>query len=311
MVKNLSESVRARLLNIARQSNLDFNAVLLTYAQERFLYRLSKSAYRKRLVLKGALMFVVYEMPGLRPTRDIDFLELQAAADLAGLVANIREICAIPADDGIAFDGETVRAEEIRENQKYNGARVKFTAQLGSAVVRLQIDVGYGDVIVPAAQEITFPILLDDQPAPEILVYSKESAIAEKFEAIVSLNVVNSRMKDFYDIAFMAEHSRFELAVLRNALNATFNRRGTSLNDRNIVFSDDFRNDSDKQQQWTAFLNRHKLDAEPVFSIVVERLYRFLEPVCRERVLNFFGMVRSGDKWSRVGRKLLWVVMGS
>lgn len=294
MVKDTGASVRARLLNFARDANLDFNFVLLQYAQERFLYRLSVSEFREELVLKGALLFLIYDIPGVRPTRDIDFLERKNDVDMDALVEIGRKICAIPVTDGVEFLAETVSATEIREHQKYFGVRVRFKARLAGARVSLQIDVGYGDVVIPAAQLTTYPTILADQPAPQIFAYSRESAIAEKFETIVSLNFVTSRMKDFYDILFMAENTGFRLSVLHEAITATFKRRNRLLANHTIIFSDDFRNDSDKQREWTAFLNRHGLDAEPLFSKVMERLKVFIEPVCQKVVVD---RVWNAGKW--------------
>jgi predicted nucleotidyltransferase component of viral defense system len=284
--KDIVASISARLLNIARSNGRDFDALLLQYMQERFLYRLSISPYRRNLILKGALLFLAYEMSLLRPTKDIDFLGFSTPNELNEIRNAVVAIAGIDLDDGVRFNHESVIAEQITEGADYKGVRVKLEVRLTAARKMLQLDIGFGDTVVPGPVEMDFPTLLDEQPSPNLLVYSRESAIAEKFEALVSLNILTSRMKDIYDILFLAERKTFSLLTLREAIMTTFARRSTQLEDRHMLFSQDFYTNRDKKTQWKAFLRRSRLQLSPAFPEVVTRLMVFLEPVCSSTVMN-------------------------
>lgn len=198
-IKNIAASVRQRLLYLAGEANRPFSELLQYYAMERFLYRLSKSPHRKKFVLKGALMFTVWEAPLSRPTMDIDLLG-KTRNSMDNLVAVIQGACLQDVEpDGLSFDEKSVDAERIIEDADYEGVRVRFRSLLDTARCMIQLDVAFGDVISPSFLSIIFPTLLD-MPAPRLQGYSMESTIAEKFEAMVKLGVLNSRMKDFYDI---------------------------------------------------------------------------------------------------------------
>jgi len=278
--KNVAASVRARLLNVAKKSGRDFDAVLLQYFQERFLYRLSVSPYRRQLILKGALMFLAYEMTLLRTTRDIDFLGSATTNDLDEIRGIISAITRIDCADGVQFDDNSVSVERITEDAECHGVRVKLKAQLTAAMKVLQLDIGFGDVVVAGPVEMDFPVMLDDQPRPNLVVYSRESAIAEKFEALVSLNLLTSRMKDIYDILHLAEREAFSFATLRQAVVATFARRVTLLEDRLLVFSPEFAANREKATQWYAFLRRSRLVSSMSIAEAMARLEAFMEPVC-------------------------------
>ncbi len=284
--KDIAASVRARLLNIARSNGRDFDALLLQYMQERFLYRLSISPYRRNLILKGALLFLAYEMSLLRPTKDIDFLGFSTPNELNEIRNAVVAIASIDLDDGVRFNHKSVIVEQITEGTDYKGVRVKLEVRLTAARKMLQLDIGFGDTVVPGPVEMDFPTLLDDQPSPNLLVYSRESAIAEKFEALVSLNILTSRMKDIYDILFLAERETFSLLTLREAIMTTFALRSTQLEDRHMLFSQDFYTNRDKKAQWKAFLRRSRLQLSPTFPEVVTRLMVFLEPVCSSTAMN-------------------------
>lgn len=285
-IKNIGASIRARLTNIARQTGRDFNALLLQYYQERFLYRLSTSPYKGNFILKGALLFIVYEMPFTRPTKDVDFLALTIPNDLHEIENIVRGISMIDVKDGVEFNPESISVERIIEDADYEGVRIKLEGSLENARNTLQLDIAFGDVIVAGPVEMNYPVLLEDQPIPKLQVYSRESSVAEKFEAIVKLNIVTSRMKDFYDILFMAQNETFNLKTLRKAIDETFKNRMTPLEDRKAIFSKDFKTSKDKQEQWTVFLNRSRLDAYETFAEVVEKLELFLEPVCNEKLVS-------------------------
>jgi len=278
-MKNLPASIHARLLNHAKKVGRDFNAVVLQYFQERFLYRLSICPYRKKLILKGAFLFLSYNAPRTRPTKDMDFLGYLNINDFDCLREIIFDICSIKCDDGVFFDVENISIESIHEEGEYHGLRVKFTAYMGKINRAIQLDIGSGDIIIPRSVEIDFPSLLDF-PSARIFAYSTESIIAEKFEAIVHFNFLTSRMKDFFDILFLAQHQRFAKQTLRKAILSTFNNRKTSLPDRAIIFGSNYKIDSGKQVQWTSFLKRNKLTATSSFITMIEQLEQFLEPVC-------------------------------
>ena len=279
-VTNIAASVRARLLTIAKSSGRDFDAVLLQYMQERFLYRLSQSAYRQSLILKGALLFMAYDISLLRLTRDMDFLGSAASNDLGAMSSIIADIARIDLNDGVRFLAETVSAERIAEDAAYEGVRVKLVARLEAVKKVLQLDIGFGDIIVPGPVEMDFPVLLDDQPVPSLMVYSRESAIVEKFEALVSLSLLTSRMKDIYDILYLAEREMFTMLTLHEAVMATFARRSTALEDRSVLFLKDFTDNMDTTEQWRAFLRRSRLESSLTIADAMARLKLFMEPVC-------------------------------
>ncbi len=278
--QNIADSVRACLMNVARKNNRDFDAVLLQYFQERFLFRLSISPYRAQLILKGALMFLAYKMPLLRTTRDIDFLGRATSNDMEDIRKVVSAITKIGSPDGVQFDDGSVSVEPITEDADYHGVRVKLEARLTAARKVLQLDIGFGDVVVAGPVEMDFPVLLDDQERPHLLVYSRESAIAEKFEALVSLNLLTSRMKDIYDILHLAEREVFSLATLREAITTTCNRRLTNLADRRLLFSPEFAQNRDKATQWAAFLRRSRLGYFVGIDEAMTKLEAFMEPVC-------------------------------
>jgi Nucleotidyl transferase AbiEii toxin, Type IV TA system len=226
--KNTSASIRQRLLNHSTAISTDPNLVLIWYGLERFLYRLSVSTHSARFVLKGAMLFRLWGAADFRSTKDLDlegFLQDEAAA--------IREvfasICGQPVeDDGLVFDASSVTVTEIRDTQEYGGFRVLLTARLGTANLRLQIDVGFGDAITPAPVITEFPSILG-QSRPRVRVYPRETVVAEKFEAMVQLGMANSRMKDFYDLWFLSRNFEFEGSTLSAAVRATFERRRTMI----------------------------------------------------------------------------------
>lgn len=278
-IKNLSASIRARLLRLAKESNRDFNAVLLQYFQERFLYRLSISSYKLNFVLKGALLFLVYNMPRIRPTKDIDFLVISTANTEENLINIVREIAIIPANDGVAFITESLDSEIIKEDADCQGIRIYCDTRLGQAKRRIKFDFGFGDIIIPNPIKMEFPTLLPDSPVPNLITYTPESAVAEKFEAIIKLNYATSRMKDFYDIYYMANHYKFKFDVLKEAIETTFRNRGTKLSNRSIIYAEEFINDTTKHEQWNTFLNRMNLEIELSFKGCMKFIKNFIEPL--------------------------------
>jgi predicted nucleotidyltransferase component of viral defense system len=254
-VKNLSASVQARLQNRAREMRRPFQELLQYYAMERFLYRLSKSPHRSRFVLKGGLMLYVWNAPLARATKDLDFLG-HLDNSLENLERVVCEVCAAAVEpDGMVFDPATVKTERINEDADYEGVRVRFVGLLGNARVAMQIDVGFGDVVTPGAENIIYPPLLDF-PAPELSGYPRETVVAEKFQAMVYLRTMNSRMKDFYDLWLLASQYAFDGAVLAKAITATFANRETGMDVVPIAFTSEFIEQLSTLAQWSAFRSR-------------------------------------------------------
>ncbi len=262
-VTNTAASVRQRLLNLAKSRHEDYNAILLQYGIERFLFRLSQSPHGDQLVLKGAMLFRVWVADLHRPTLDVDFLGVGDPSPLATAELMRRIISIEVANDGIEFNAESVTATEIREGQKYGGIRVRLEAALGTARIPIQLDVGFGDVVVPDAAKRLFPTLLDHD-APQLKMYPPETVVAEKLQALTVLGIANSRMKDFFDLWIIARQFRFDGVTLTKAIRATFDRRETPIPaEMPFGLTDAFGDDRQKQQQWRAFRKRLQLNDAP------------------------------------------------
>jgi predicted nucleotidyltransferase component of viral defense system len=278
-IKNIPASVHQRLLTKAKESSRPFNELLQHFAIERFMYRLSKSPHAGRFILKGALMLSAWSGSMSRPTMDIDLLG-KNKNDFDAIVASMKDVCRMAVVvDGISFNAETVTATRILEDAGYEGVRVRVQGNLGNARVSLQVDIGFGDVIVPGSSKITYPVLLDF-PAPELNGYSMESTIAEKFQAMVKLGILNSRMKDFYDIWMLSRSFDFQGEMLARAVEKTFAKRNTPLPVNPAVFDPAFAKDRDKNVQWQGFIRKAKLtDAPGAFEEIVADVKIFLEPL--------------------------------
>jgi predicted nucleotidyltransferase component of viral defense system len=280
-IRNKAASVRAKLTNIARAETIDFDALLLRYFQERLLYRLAISEFSDRFVLKGGLLLICLKIPRSRPTKDVDFLAEHIGNDRAELERVLGIVAEMPCNDGVKFYPSSITSERIKEDTDYKGIRLKMDASLGQARKRLQIDIGFGDVVIPKIRTMVFPTLLEEKP-PTMKVYSLESIIAEKFEAMIRLAMANSRMKDFYDVYVLSDSHDFEGSTLKEAIEATFQRRSTSMPEDPLPFRRQFYENEDRQQQWVAFLRRSKLQ-EPgrQFEDVMKRITIFLSPVAQ------------------------------
>lgn len=275
----VAQSVRQRLLSRSRETGDDYNLLLTRYAVERLLYRLSQSEHGHAFVLKGAMLFTVWTGTLHRPTRDLDLLGFGDPSE-ERLVSVFRNVCdqAID-DDGMIFDANSVTAAPIRDEHAYAGIRLRIAAKLGNARINLQVDVGFGDVVTPEARTETYPTLLD-QAAPRLRVYSPESVIAEKLEAVVSLGMANSRMKDFYDMWVLLQKFDLEDAALAAAIRATFERRHTTIpSSVPLGFTDEFAGDLDKQRQWVGFLHRSGLPRTQELIPVIHTLRNRLLPL--------------------------------
>jgi predicted nucleotidyltransferase component of viral defense system len=288
---NLSVSIHQKLLNKATAEHRPFNELLQYYAIERFLFRLGKSPYSNRFVLKGALVFLAWQAPRTRPTRDMDFLGYTENS-VDNLVQIVRKICKQEVErDGLSFDPDSVEGEIIKEDADYQGVRVKFLGHLGRARINMRLDVGFADIVTPEPKELEIPTILDEQKRPFIRAYPPETVIAEKFQAIVALGTVNSRLKDFYDLWYMANSMEFEIGLLGKAIEKTFKQRNTSLPEQiPAALTEEFA--VQKQVQWVAFLRKSQIGTAPNDLIeVIDRLKTFFDP--------FIGM--------KEGTNQLWV----
>lgn len=274
-LRDIGASVRTRLMNLARERGQVFDLLLTRYALERLLYRLSISQHRNRFVLKGAMLVTTWFDDPHRPTRDLDLLGF-GESSAESMLAVWKEICAIAADDGIVFDGDGLRTSPIREDMEYGGVRLRTTATIARARINVTVDVGFGDAVEPGLEDIDLPVLLD-LPAPHLRAYARETVIAEKFHAMVTLGRANSRLKDFYDVWMLSKTHEFDRERLTQAIVATFKRRGTAIPSVPDAFTREFFRDPSKLQQWTTFIR--DLSAEPAsFETVVSELAVFFSP---------------------------------
>jgi predicted nucleotidyltransferase component of viral defense system len=278
--KNVAASVAARLLARARAQEEDYQFVLARYAIERLMWRLGRSQYAEAFVLKGAMMFLVWTGEVYRPTKDLDLLaRVSQTADR--LKSVFGEVSQVPVDDdGITFLAESIEAEQIREDQAYGGIRVTMRALIGKIRIPIQIDIGFGDAVTPDPVESRFPVLLQGSGSPVVLAYPRESSIAEKLEAIVSLGMANSRMKDYYDIFVLLRRFTFDGHLLSAALGATFKRRQTPIpTELALGLSDEFASEPTKLAQWKAFRNGRGFKmAPPELADVVSDIRNFVLP---------------------------------
>jgi predicted nucleotidyltransferase component of viral defense system len=275
---NVAASVRDRLRALARRRGVEFQLVLSEFAIERLLYRLGASEHGERFILKGATLFRLWTPGDRRATWDLDLLGL-GSSQVPDMVSAVQDLCGIDASDGIVFDGETVVGEEIRDPNQYGGVRVRLQAHLAGARIPIQVDVGFGDAVVPAPSRVEYPVLLDHDP-PRILIYPREAVVAEKLEAMVSVGVTNTRLKDVYDVHRLAEAFPFDGPSLVRAVRATFQRRGTPLPEGPpLVLTTEFLRSPDRQAPWRAFLRRSRLAGPSDVDALVQNLRVFLLPV--------------------------------
>lgn len=299
-LKNVAASVRDRLKKITDTTGQDFNTLLIRYAIERLLFRISESKHKQRFVLKGAILFALWHETPHRATRDLDLLGF-GESSIEELQNVFREICSqeVPAD-GVIFDPASVKAEAIRAQEPYVGVRVEIQGKIGNARAPLQIDVGFGDATAVEPVEIEFPSLLD-MPTPKLRAYRMESALAEKYEAAVTLGILNSRMKDYYDFWFLATHFDFDGQELADSIRATLERRGTKLQaETPMGFSEAFWNDPSRQAVWKAFWKK-SVKSDPALSLeaVVTMAASFLLPpaLSAAKGAKFSYQWKAGGPW--------------
>ncbi len=274
--RNMPASIRQRLLNYGVAAKLDPNLTLLWYAFERLLYRLSISPYGDRFVVKGAMLFRVWGGPEFRATKDLDLLGA-VRQESESLKEAFAVICRQPVeDDGLTFDPAGMRISEIRIKEEYGGLRVLLTARLGTALIPLQVDVGFGDAVTPAATHEEFPSMLG-QPRARIRAYPQETVIAEKYQAMVERGMANTRIKDYYDIWYLSRHFQFHGSVLASAIRATFKRRNMMVPEElPIGLTSAYAKDTAHQRQWRAFVSRIGADSRLEFEEVLEAVAVFI-----------------------------------
>lgn len=298
-IKNVAASVRQKLANLAKESKRPFAELMQYYAMERFLYRLGRSVYKDRLVLKGALMFVAWGTPRSRATKDIDLLA-RTENSVENLVTLTQNICRTEVDaDGLVFDPALVKGEKIKEEADYEGVRLLFQGKLEQARIHMQIDVGFGGSVTPAPAAINYPVILD-LPAPKLNGYPPETVVAEKFEAMIKLGMINTRMKDFYDLWLLSRQFDFDGETLSAAIRTTFVRRGTALAVTPTAFTAAFH--EEKQPQWRAFLSRTGLTGAPEeLKDAIAPIKEFLVPITDAALANriFSTRWRAPGPWAK------------
>ena len=282
MNPNMAASIQQRLLNLAHNTGQDFQRVLDQFVLERVLYRLSQSEHQSLFVLKGAALYYLAGGRSPRPTRDLDLMAWVVDSPEA-LAAIFRAICKVSCpEDGLRFDPSEVRAKRIREASRYQGVRLMLRGHLGSARVSLQVDVGFGDAITPQAVEANFPSMLG-LPTPAIMAYRWETCIAEKCEAMVALGMANTRMKDFFDLWTLPQTVELDLVLLKQALRATFSRRGTPWPvEIPEAMSARFAQDPQKTLQWSGFLRKSGINPGPGLPEVIDTIRTFIWPLLKD-----------------------------
>jgi len=283
--RNIAASVRARLKNRADTTDEDFNLLLTRYGLERLLYRLSISEHAPNFLLKGALLFQLWHELPHRPTRDADLLGF-GASDVESLVKVFRDVCGVSCEDGLELDADSVRGGVIRKQAGYGGIRMDLRATLDGAALALQVDIGFGDVVTPEALMVTYPVLLEDQPAPQIRAYPKYTVCAEKLQALCALGMANSRMKDYFDLWLLLGEGTLDAKLLARAFTATFKRRETALPaDWPVGLSDAFAADAGKQRQWQSFLRKNRLEAPTLAEIIALIRQALAQPLDSARAM--------------------------
>lgn len=278
-IKNQGKSIRARLLNVAKQENIFFQTILTRYFQERLLYRISQTHYKSNFYLKGGALMYAYEQFSARPTLDIDFLGTDISNDGERIVNAFKEICAVPCDeDGVCFDLTRISAQNITEFKDYHGIRLSIPVSMDTITQVMTMDIGFGDVVTPGAIPLDYPILLKNLPAANILAYSIETVIAEKMHAVVDLADQSSRMKDYYDLHQILSAGQYNPEILKEAIKRTFENRHTEYKSDTMFFRAEFPDNAEMQTRWKAFIRKITSKSELTFSEVVRFLQTTLKP---------------------------------
>lgn len=278
-IKNYGKSIRARLLNVAKQENVYYQTILTRYFQERLLYRISQTSYRENFYLKGGALMYAYERFAARPTLDIDFLGTHISNDGERITEVFREICAVECEeDGVTFGADKISTQNITEFKDYHGIRLSIPVTMDTIAQVMTMDIGFGDVVTPHPVMLDYPLLLEGLPEANILAYSTETVIAEKMHAIIDLADQSSRVKDYYDLYHLLTSFKYDDTVLQDAVNRTFENRHTSYNADTMFFRKDFPDHPQMQVRWTAFLKKSTIKSSLSFSEVACWLQDALKP---------------------------------
>lgn len=283
--KNIAASIRAKLKNKAQEKGVEFQSLLVRFGNERLLYRLSRSEYQTSFMLKGAALFAVWFDEPHRPTKDMDLLG-KGENDIPTLEKVFRAISLIDGEDGLEFPADSIKGAEIRADKLYQGIRLTLLAYLDGAKIPLQVDIGFGDAVTPAAKTETIETILD-LPKPRLKIYPKETVVAEKFEAMVKLGIGNSRMKDFWDVQFLVKEFDFDGALLQKAIRATFAARQTVMPQTlPVALTEAFAENPVPLADWNAFIRRNKITSETDFLLVIKSLEEFFSPLIEAEKAN-------------------------
>ncbi len=279
IIKDYGKSIRGKLLNIAKREDIFYQTVLTRYFQERLLYRISQTKYRQNFFLKGGALMYAYEKFAARPTLDIDFLGQNISNESESIAKAFSEICSVPCDvDGLTFEIDKIKAEEIAKIRNYHGIRISVPVKMDSISQVMTMDIGFGDIVTPSPIDLDYPLLLDYLPGVSILAYSLETVIAEKMHAIVDLADQNSRMKDYYDLYRILSNEKYDTEILQEAIIQTFENRHTSLDVNTMFFRDNFANNQQMQHRWEAFMKKIGKDNDVSLSHVVTFIQQQLLP---------------------------------
>lgn len=279
IIKNYGKSIRSKLLNIAKNENVYYQTVLTRYFQERLIYRISQSGYRQNFYLKGGALMYAHEGFAARPTLDIDFLGNNISNDGERIVAAFREICSYPCEeDAVVFDVENITAKNITENKDYHGVRLSIPVSMDTVFQVLTMDIGFGDIVTPAPVNIDYPIILEHLPSANILAYSLETVVAEKFHAVVILADQTSRMKEYYDLYQIFNTQELDTDVLQEAIANTFENRHLPYIPNTVFFRDSFKTNQKMETRWRAFIKKITSKSDLQFSEVVTYLQEKLLP---------------------------------
>mgnify|MGYP000159892509 CR=1 FL=1 len=278
--KNYGKSVKTRLLNLMNETGYKYMYLLARYFNERLLYRVSVSQYKDNFLLKGGSL--LYAMNGLeaRPTVDVDFMADRISRDRDFLAHVFQEILGIVCDeDGVSFDVDSIKLEPITVEKKYPGTRFYFTAHMDTISYNMSVDIGFGDVVTPYPTTIDFPLLLPDIPSVNIQAYSLETVVAEKFHTMIDRDVLNSRMKDFFDVYQLFTNHEIDRKLLAEAIANTFKNRNTSYRENLNLFTDKFATDATRNIWWKAFLKKirwkEQIDFSAVMTCIKENLHEY------------------------------------
>ena len=279
VIKNKGKSIRDRLLILSKKASYEYNLLLTRYVQERMLFRLSQSKYKEMFLLKGGALLYAHNRFKSRPTIDIDFLAKNLSNDKENIKTVFNEILSIQSnDDALTFDLQNIIVEDIMEGKNYHGVRLNTKAVLDNMPLHMSIVIGFGDITIPAPQELAYPVILDEMSSFSVKAYSLETVVAEKFHTMIDLSIYNSRMKDFFDLYTILSTKDLDSANLTEAIKATFKNRHTEYVENHALFKEEFFQDTTKTNQWNSFLQKIKYKDQLTFLDVGKLIQEKMKP---------------------------------